>query len=55
MNETQSVLATEAVKGENTTEKENSMDKQKEGYDFNALMEKYDRETVSKQLKEVIV
>ena len=55
MTDTQSVIATEIVSKESETGKDTSQDKQKEGYDFNTLIEKYDRETVSKKLKEVIV
>lgn len=55
MTETQAVIATEIVSKENDAEITTSQDKQKGGYDFNTLIEKYDRETVSKMLKEVIV
>ena len=55
MTDTQSAVVTEIVSKESETEKDASPDKQKEGYDFNTLIEKYDRETVSKTLKEVIV
>ena len=55
MTDTQSAVVTEIVSKESETEKDASQDKQKEGYDLNTLIEKYDRETVSKTLKEVIV
>ena len=55
MTDTQSAVVTEIVSKESETEKYASQDKQKEGYDFNTIIEKYDRETVSKTLKAVIV
>ena len=55
MTETQAAIATEIVSKENDAELTTPQDTQKGGYDFNTLIEKYDRETVSKMLKEVIV